>query len=95
MSTATFTPTKIERSKTAPVYEHQFTAAQWTAFRNGALASLMGYTHVQLWDLRQQWAKCNREAWDIGNAFMDNMTGRADVQWALIQRYSEEGEVLS
>lgn len=96
MTMETIVPrTTIERNgKPAPVYEHQFTAAQWSAFRNGVLASLMGYTDVQLWDLRNQWHKTNREAWDRGFGLMETMTGRADVQLALIMRFGDQG-VLS
>ena len=66
---------------------YTFTDAQWLAFRNGVQCSLMGYTGRELADLRGQWARVNRAAWDQGWQLAETMTRRADVQLALALRF--------
>lgn len=86
------TRTQINRiaPQVAPDYDIAFTYREWQAMSNGMLCGMMGHTGRELEDARKQWPKSQRQAWDLGYTKVARMMDRADVAWALVQRFSGE-----
>ena len=78
------------KPKPAPVPTLAFVQGEWRAFQNGMLCSFLGHDADHLKAAREQWSRPHRWAWDTGYAVIDKLTARADVQWALMQRYGGE-----
>ena len=77
------------KPKPAPVPTLAFVLGEWRAFQNGMLCSLLGHDADHLKAAREQWSRPHRWAWDTGYAVVEKLTARADVQWALMQRYGD------
>jgi hypothetical protein len=84
--------TTVKSNRAAPQVEHElaFTYGEWNAMSNGMLCAMMGHTGRELDDARRQWPKALRKAWDLGFNKTTTMLGRADVSYALYQRFSGE-----
>ena len=73
----------------APVPTLAFVMGEWRAFQNGMLCSLLGHDADHLRTARESWSRPHRWAWDTGHAIVEKLMSRADVQWALMQRYGD------
>jgi len=78
------------KPKPAPVPTLAFVQGEWRAFQNGMLCSFLGHDADHLKAAREQWSRPHRWAWDTGYAVVEKLMSRADVQWALMQRYGGE-----
>ena len=73
----------------APLPTLAFVQGEWRAFQNGLLCSLLGHDEGALKTARESWSRPHRWAWDTGYAVVEKLMSRADVQWALMQRYGD------